>query len=64
MFNNITFGEACNIKYAKMFLLEGEITDDIFNISSFTITGSSTMGDSDPTKTADSVFLQLSGKFK
>jgi hypothetical protein len=36
----------------------------VFNISSFTITGSSTLGDSNATKAADSVFIELSGIFK
>jgi hypothetical protein len=61
---NITFRGACNIKYAKMFLIQGEITTETFTMSKITIKESTTIGDSDSAKAMDSSYIYLSGVFQ
>ncbi len=47
-----------------MFLIQGDVTAADFVLDGFTITGTSTIGDSNLTNAADSVFLELSGSYQ
>ena len=59
--SDITFRGGSNIKYAKMFLIEGDVSTDGFILDNFKITDS-TIGDQ--ASKDKSVFIELSGKFK
>ena len=61
--SDVIFSAACNIQYAKMFLIRGGVTAENLVLNNFVVKGGTSIGDADTNKAADSIFLELSGLF-